>query len=151
MVFQDSYSNRDVIWNLEDRKRVSVVVSHLSATPQAVARQAPLSMRLPRQEYWSGLPFPPPGDLPGPGLNPHLLHCRQILYHWDTSDMKITGLFCWPSHWSCQRFCVLVPTSQTDRRSISVRDEWNKIHLLSHAKLWTLKILPMVPWLWPLC
>ena len=29
-----------------------------------VARQAPLSMGFPRQEYWSGLPFPPPGDLP---------------------------------------------------------------------------------------
>ena len=34
-----------------------------------------------RQEYWSGLPFPFPGDLPNPGLTPGLLHCRQILYH----------------------------------------------------------------------
>ena len=33
-----------------------------------VARQAPLSMGFPRQEYWSGLPFPPPGDLPDPGI-----------------------------------------------------------------------------------
>ena len=31
------------------------------------SHQAPLSMGFPRQEYWSGLPFPPPGDLPGPG------------------------------------------------------------------------------------
>ena len=35
-----------------------------SVTPWTVARQAPLSMGFPRQEYWSGLPFPPPGDLP---------------------------------------------------------------------------------------
>ena len=35
-----------------------------------VARQAPLSMGLSRQEYWSGLPFPPPGDLPNPGIEP---------------------------------------------------------------------------------
>ena len=35
-----------------------------------VARQAPLSMGLSRQEYWSGLPCPPPGDLPGPGTEP---------------------------------------------------------------------------------
>ena len=35
-----------------------------------VARQAPLSMRFPRQEYWSGLPFPSPGDLPNPGIKP---------------------------------------------------------------------------------
>ena len=33
-----------------------------------------------RQEYWSGLLFPSPGDLPDPGINPGLLHCRQILY-----------------------------------------------------------------------
>ena len=39
-------------------------------TPWTVARQAPLSMGFPRQEYWSGLPFPPPGDLPDPGIEP---------------------------------------------------------------------------------
>ena len=50
------------------------------ATPWTVARQAPLSMRFSRQEYWSGLPFPSPGDLPHPGIKPGLLHCRQILY-----------------------------------------------------------------------
>ena len=32
--------------------------------------QAPLSMRFPKQEYWSGFPFPPPGDLPDPGIEP---------------------------------------------------------------------------------
>ena len=37
-------------------------------TPWTVARQAPLSMGFPRQEYWSGLPFPTPGDLPDPGI-----------------------------------------------------------------------------------
>ena len=35
-----------------------------------VARQAPLSMEFPRQEYWSGLPLPSPGDLPDPGIKP---------------------------------------------------------------------------------
>ena len=34
------------------------------------ACQAPLSMGFPRQEYWSGLPFPPPGELPDPGIEP---------------------------------------------------------------------------------
>ena len=43
-----------------------------------VARQAPLSMGFSRQEYWSGLPFPSPGDLPTQGSNPGLLHCRWI-------------------------------------------------------------------------
>ena len=34
-----------------------------------IAQQAPLSMRFPRQEYWSGLPFPTPGDLPNPEMD----------------------------------------------------------------------------------
>ena len=38
------------------------------ATPRTAALQAPLSMGFPRQEYWSWLPFPPPGDLPNPGI-----------------------------------------------------------------------------------
>ena len=38
--------------------------------PGSSAYQAPLSMGFSRQEYWSGLPFPSPGDLPNPGLKP---------------------------------------------------------------------------------
>ena len=38
--------------------------------PTDLAYQAPLSMGFPRQEYWSGLPFLPPGDLPDPGIEP---------------------------------------------------------------------------------
>ena len=40
------------------------------ATPRTVARQAPLSMGFSRQGYWSGLTFPPPGDLLDPGIKP---------------------------------------------------------------------------------
>ena len=42
----------------------------LSVTPWAAARQAPLSMAFSKQEYWSGLPCLPPGDLPNPGIEP---------------------------------------------------------------------------------
>ena len=52
----------------------------LFATPLTVAHQAPLSMGFSRHEYWSGLPFPPPRDLLGPGIEPGLPHCRQTLY-----------------------------------------------------------------------
>ena len=53
--------------------RVRAVLSHFSrarffVTPWAVALQAPLSMGFSRQEDWSGLPGPPPGDLPHPGM-----------------------------------------------------------------------------------
>ena len=42
-------------------------------TPWTIARQAPLSMGFSRQEYWSGLPRPSPGDLPNPGIEPESL------------------------------------------------------------------------------
>ena len=42
----------------------------LFVTPWTVAYQAPLSMEFSRQGYWSGLPFPSPGDLPNPGIKP---------------------------------------------------------------------------------
>ena len=42
----------------------------LFAILRTVAHQASLSVVFPRQEYWSGLPFPPPGDLPDPGIKP---------------------------------------------------------------------------------
>ena len=41
-----------------------------SVTPWTVAHQAPLSIEFPRQEYWNGLPFTSPGDLPHPGIEP---------------------------------------------------------------------------------
>ena len=51
--------------------QVCIAVESLShAIPWTVALQAPMSMGFPRQEYWSGLPFPSPGDLPAPGIEP---------------------------------------------------------------------------------
>ena len=47
---------------------MSLSCVQLFATPWTVAHQAPLSMGISRQEYWSGLPFPSPGDLPDPGM-----------------------------------------------------------------------------------
>ena len=69
----------DTGWN-----EVLVAQCPAPCDPWTVARQAPLSMGFSRQEYWSGLPFPTPGDLPlTQGLKPRLLghlHCRRILY-----------------------------------------------------------------------
>ena len=67
-----------ILMCLSEVKSLSCV--QLFATPRTVACQAPLSMEFSRQEYWNGLPFPSPGDLSDPGLNPGLLHCKQILY-----------------------------------------------------------------------
>ena len=59
-------------------------------SPWTIAQQAPLSMRFPRQEYWSGLPFSSPGNPPDPGMestsfaSPEL---ADILYHWATGEI----------------------------------------------------------------
>ena len=45
-------------------------MSDSSAAPWNLALQAPLSMEFHQQEYWSGFPFPSPGDLPNPGIDP---------------------------------------------------------------------------------
>ena len=50
--------------------KVSHSVISDSVIPWTVAHQAPLSMEFSRQEYWNGLPFPSPGDLPDPGIEP---------------------------------------------------------------------------------
>ena len=74
-------------------QRVVVVESlsrvRLFATPWTVAHQAPLSMGFSRQEYWSGLPFPSPGDLPSPGIELRSPHCRQTLYHLSHQNIYI--------------------------------------------------------------
>ena len=59
--------------------------SGVSATPWTIALQVPLSMGFSRQEYWSGLPSPPPGDLPNPGMEPLSL---SLLY-WQAGSLPL--------------------------------------------------------------
>ena len=54
----------------EERKKDSPKSYPTLATPWTVACQAPLSVGFSRQEHWSGLPFPSPGGLPNPGIEP---------------------------------------------------------------------------------
>ena len=56
-----------------------------AATPWTVAHQAALSTGFYRQEYWSGLPFPSPGDLPDQGPNP----CLLCLLHWQVGSLSV--------------------------------------------------------------
>ena len=66
----------------------------LFATLWTTTCQAPLAMGFFRQEHWSGLPFPSPGDLLARGSKPHLLcllHCRQILYLLNHQGSLIKG------------------------------------------------------------
>ena len=56
-------------------------VSHNSLTPWIVSHQAPLSVDFSREEYWSGLPFPSPGDLSDPRIEPWVSGITDSLYH----------------------------------------------------------------------
>ena len=72
-----------------------VVVQSLQLCPTlvtswTVALQAPLSMEFPRQEYWTGLPFPSPGDLPEPGVKPGSLKLQvDSLTLWATREDEV--------------------------------------------------------------
>ena len=70
----------------------------LCATPWTVARQASLSMGFSRQEYWSGLPCPPPGDLPTPGIKP-----RSPALQVDSLPLSHQGS---PQIWNVSWICV---------------------------------------------
>ena len=64
--------------------------------PWTVAHQAPQSVGFPRQEYWSGLPFPPPGALPDPGIqhwqvSPAWQVDSLLLSHLGSPDIRVIG------------------------------------------------------------
>ena len=77
----------------------------LFVTPWTVACQAPLSMGFPREEYWRGLPCPPPGDLPQPGVKPTSLRSPALTDRffntgatWEAPRIHISSYFGFPSH-----------------------------------------------------
>ena len=61
-----------------------VMSDSVMTPPWTIACQVPLSIGFPRQEYWSGLPCPPPGDLPNPGIEPECPAWQVDSLHWDT-------------------------------------------------------------------
>ena len=68
------------------------VVSDSFATSWTVTRQAPLSMGFPREEYWSGLPFPSPADLPDPGIEPRSLALAGGFFTAEPSGKSFPGI-----------------------------------------------------------
>ena len=90
----------------------------LFATPWTVAHQPPLSMEFSRQEYWCGLPFPPPGDLPNPGTEPTSLASPAVEGGFFTTAPLGKPLVSWPglepgtlaviapspNHWTTREF-----------------------------------------------
>ena len=115
-----SSATKQLIWVLS---RFSPV-QHF-ATPLTVARQAPLSMGFSRQEYWSGLPCPPPGDLPNSGIKPVSLRSLALAGGFFTSSTtwepqtahtlewksSIQGLGCLVQGWVSHHHYLILPSS----------------------------------------
>ena len=86
--FMTTYDLRSV--SVVDAQSLSCVL--LFATPWTVTRQAPLSVGFSTQEYWSELPFPSPGELPNPEMEPvsSALQADTLpLSHWEASDLLL--------------------------------------------------------------
>ena len=69
----------------------------LFLTPWTVAHQTPLSMEFSRQEYWNGLPFPTPGDLPYPGMEPCVSGIGRQIHHcaiWEAPIRELGSFKC---------------------------------------------------------
>ena len=114
-------------------------------TPWTVAHQASLSMGFPRQEYWSGLPFPTPGDPPRDWTQVSCISCigRQILYHWAimpiTSYKSFKAHTCLPLLWNGDNCSLLShpPESEEEpwKQKVQSKEEkraWLFLLLASH-------------------
>ena len=84
------------------------LLSHVRvfATPWMVAYQAPLSTGFSRPEYWSGLPFPSPGDLPNPGIEPGSPALQTDALPSEPPGKPLLLLLLLLSHFSCVQLCV---------------------------------------------
>ena len=112
----------------------------LCETPWTVAHKVPLSMKLSRQEYFSGLPCPPQGIFLTQGSNSHLLHCRQILYHLNPKPRKpncakqqITRKYLTNQTWKTLKkndsfvsFRIVKSMSQKSRRDLGNTPDWRR-------------------------
>ena len=99
------------------------VMSNFFASPWTVAHQAPLSMRFPRQEYWSGLTFPSPGDLPDPGIetvSPELQADSLPLSHLRSPNLlKIQK-------------CTFLGREEVSKGGHTLQPKWHKVATLAH-------------------
>ena len=107
------------------------VLSHFSrvwlfATLWTVAHQAPLSMGFCRQEYWSGLPCPPPGDLPDPGIEPTTLMPPALAGRFFTTSAIWKALFAmqtWENDLTSLCLCFLVSKMEISIYRVDIRNK----------------------------
>ena len=97
----------------------------LFVTPWTIACQAPLSIGFSWQEYWNGLPYPPPGDLPDPGIkpaSPGLLHCQVDSLPLSHKGSPFMYVCMYVRFWPCLIACrSLVPQPEIEHTFSAVK------------------------------
>ena len=99
-----------------------VLVAQLCPTPWTVAHQALLSMGILQEEYWSGLPFPPPGELPASGIEPGSPALQADCLTTEPPGKSLVGLI-----------AQCVSNSTKERQHVEEYEKhWNNNFLMSH-------------------
>ena len=97
----------------------------LFATVWTIAHQAPLSMGFSRQEYWSGLPFASPGDIPNPGIEPR------------SPALQADALSSEPPGKPCRQYCLQIEKAREFQKNIFCFTDYAKaFDCVYHNKLW---------------
>ena len=106
------------------------LLSHaqLFEKPRAVAHQGALSIVFPRQKCWNGLPFPSPGDLPDPGIEPER-PALQILYHLSHQESPRNPSLMERQNrwWKAQRGKVIDGVAQVNEEEVYTLLEWRSL------------------------
>ena len=119
-----SLSKLELVY-LKVKWRESVSRIWFSATPWTVGCQVPQSMEFSRQEFWSGLSFPSPGDLPDSRIEPMLLHCKQILYHLSHQGRPFHLL-------TIDEMCLTVNSGGKKKRRNLKSQHWYAVQILQY-------------------
>ena len=109
----------------------------LFLTPWTVSCQAPLSLGFSRQEYWSGLPCPPPGDLPDPEIEPFV---SSLYLHWQVGSLPLVppGK---PKFPSSRHITVCLPQCKNENISVfyvktDIKAIWSHLKISDSQAVW---------------
>ena len=126
-----------IIVNVYARLRV-----RLSAAPWTVARQAPLSMGFSRQEHWSGLPRPPPGDLPNPGVEPLVLISPALAGEFFTTNITWAAqLLVWITPKIFIGYLGIAAVHGVEKSQIQLSDETTATRYCFHFSVSVINVL----------
>ena len=154
MWISNSFKSRNFFFHIELNRAVCAQsFSHvwLCVILWTIACQTPLSMdffQASRQEYWSEMPFPTPGDLSDPGIKPASLVSR--LYHWVLSSLKKRGIALLQEWYLKESSDYLAYLSQPNKYLLS-KDTQHTLKLMLRTALEMSVIsvnVSIAPWLW---